>query len=138
MKRRGFLSLIGAGAAYPFGAHGQPKRVGVLVSFAANDPDAQFQERAPEALGLVSSAGVFNSSGQLVRTIWSAQTNDPLGFLVQIAEIGAADAAFDRCAGSWFAEHATSSAEFIILEAGAIVAGLLGRFDCAAVGVAAP
>ncbi len=66
MRRREFLTLIGAAAGWPVVAHAQqskqPQRVGVLMSVAENDPDSQrrigaFREGL-QALGWVDGQNV--------------------------------------------------------------------------------
>ena len=66
MRRREFLTLIGAAASWPVAARAQqskqPQRVGVLMTVAENDPDSQrrigaFREGL-QALGWVDGQNV--------------------------------------------------------------------------------
>ena len=45
MNRRSFITLLGGGAAWPFAAHTQQpermRRIGVLMTLSADDPEAQ-------------------------------------------------------------------------------------------------
>jgi putative tryptophan/tyrosine transport system substrate-binding protein len=52
LRRRHFMALLGsAAAAAPFSAHAQPtqRRIGVLMFYAASDPEARIRVRALEA-----------------------------------------------------------------------------------------
>ena len=79
MRRREFLTLIGATAGWPVAARAQqstpPKRLGVLMTVAENDPDSQrrigaFREGL-QALGWADGQNVTIeyrwAAGQIVR-----------------------------------------------------------------------
>jgi ABC-type uncharacterized transport system substrate-binding protein len=66
MRRREFITLVGASAAWPLAAHAQQservRRIGVLMNLAANDPESQRRVtgfvQALQALGWTDSRNV--------------------------------------------------------------------------------
>jgi hypothetical protein len=69
-KRREFITLLGGAAAA-----WHPDAAGTWRFL--RDIEQQFSFTRPPTGGPISSAGVFDATGKLVRTLWSAQTNDP-------------------------------------------------------------
>jgi hypothetical protein len=71
MKRREFLTLI-VGSVACDSCSDSRQSDGVIPV-----PTPRASATVPPSLPVISSAGVFDSTGNLVRTLWAAQTNDP-------------------------------------------------------------
>src|SRR5262245_56049624 len=71
MKRREFLALI-VGSVACDSCSDSHQSNGVIPV-----PTPRASAIVPPSLPVISSAGVFDSNNKLVRTIWSAQANDP-------------------------------------------------------------
>ena len=74
MRRREFITLLGGAAAWPFAARaqqpGRMRRIGVLMNFAADDPEGQARMAAFHQ-GLQESGWTLGRNAQIdVR--WSA------------------------------------------------------------------
>src|SRR5262245_34994317 len=73
MRRRDFITLLGgAAAAWPLAANAQQSGLPV-VGFLSGVA----QRLAGFTTAPMTSAGVFNSAGVLVRTLWSAELEHP-------------------------------------------------------------
>ncbi|AMN44067.1 ABC transporter substrate-binding protein [Rhodoplanes sp. Z2-YC6860] len=78
MRRRQFISLLGAAAVWPLGARAQrldqARRIGILMNFASNDPEGQ--ERLAAFLEAFSKLGWTEGQNLAVDIRWAA--DDPV------------------------------------------------------------
>ena len=75
MRRREFISLLGAAATWPLGARAQPRmrRIGVLIGLGANDPEAKSRVAALED-GL-QQAGWIKGRNLQIEYRWADDAN---------------------------------------------------------------
>jgi putative ABC transport system substrate-binding protein len=78
MKRRQFITLLGAAAAWPFGAGAQQseqiKRIGVLMNTAADDPQGQI--RLAAFLQALQQLGWSDSRNVQIHTRWGGNDSE--------------------------------------------------------------
>jgi hypothetical protein len=72
MKRRAFITLLGgAAAAWPLASRAQQsermRRIGVLITLATDDPEAQATEPSRLLMPIFRARGVSSRSGQETR-----------------------------------------------------------------------
>src|SRR5438105_9747193 len=87
LARRGFISIVGAAAAWPLAGHAQQpervRRVGALLVFAENDPQGQ-----PRVTAFAQALGRFGwVEGKNIRSDYRFAAGDPALFKTYAAEL---------------------------------------------------
>src|SRR5258708_32601842 len=89
MKRREFITLLGGAAAWPLAARAQQadrkRRIGILMTIAANDPEAQ--ARIVVFAQALQALGWTDGRNARIDVRWSTTRSDTLKYAAELAAL---------------------------------------------------
>src|SRR5262245_43113912 len=84
MKRREFITLLGCAAAWPLAAGAERmRRIGILMTIAANDPEAQ--ARIVVFAQALQALGWTDGRNARIDVRWSTTRSDTLKYAAELA-----------------------------------------------------